>query len=71
MAYIKDLWNLVDFVTNTFFIAWILLRTTAFIIVQRDLWWYDKWPWYPREEWHAFDPMLLADGCFGAAMIFR
>ena len=28
-------------------------------------------PWYPREEWHQFDPMLLSEGMFGAAMIFR
>ena len=25
--------------------------------------------WIPRKEWHSFDPMLLADGLFGAGMI--
>ncbi|XP_066978141.1 transient receptor potential protein isoform X2 [Macrobrachium rosenbergii] len=69
LEYIKDLWNIIDFVTNSFFMAWILLRTTAFIIVQRDLW-RGMWPYYPRETWHSFDPMLISEGCFGAAMIF-
>lgn len=70
MEYIKDLWNIIDFVTNSFFMTWILLRTTSFFLVQKDLW-YDLWPYYPREMWHPFDPMLLSEGCFGAAMIFR
>ncbi|KAF2355082.1 Transient receptor potential channel, partial [Trinorchestia longiramus] len=69
LEYLHDLMNIVDFVTNSFFLAWIQLRVTAWILVHRDLWWYDKWPWYPREQWHAFDPMLLSEGCFGAAMI--
>lgn len=70
MEYIKDLWNIIDFVTNSFFTTWILLRSTSFFLVQKDLW-YDIWPYYPREMWHPFDPMLLSEGCFGAAMIFR
>ncbi|KAK7083512.1 hypothetical protein SK128_014326 [Halocaridina rubra] len=69
LEYIADLWNIVDFITNHFFMAWILLRTTAFFLVQRDLW-NGLWPYYPREQWHAFDPMLISEGCFGAAMIF-
>lgn len=28
-------------------------------------------PYYPREEWDPFDPMLISEGMFGAAMIFR
>lgn len=28
-------------------------------------------PYYPREEWNPFDPMLISEGMFGAAMIFR
>ncbi|XP_069993732.1 transient receptor potential protein [Penaeus vannamei] len=69
LEYIKDLWNIIDFVTNSFFMTWILLRATSFLLVQLDLW-NGLWPWYPREQWHSFDPMLLSEGCFGAAMIF-
>lgn len=70
MEYLADLWNIVDYVTNMFFMTWLLLRATAWILVQRDLW-QGLWPYYPREMWHPFDPMLLSEGCFGAAMIFR
>ncbi|XP_042237960.1 transient receptor potential protein-like isoform X2 [Homarus americanus] len=69
MEYIKDLWNIIDYITNFFFMTWILLRTTSFFLVQKDLW-YGIWPYYPRELWNSFDPMLLSEGCFGAAMIF-
>ncbi|XP_050740535.1 transient receptor potential protein-like isoform X1 [Eriocheir sinensis] len=69
MEYIKDLWNIIDFITNSFFMTWVLLRTTSFFLVQLDLY-RGLWPYYPREMWHAFDPMLLSEGCFGAAMIF-
>lgn len=71
LEYVKDLWNIVDYITNMFYVAWIFLRVTSWILVHRDLWFYDKWPWYPREKWHSFDPMLISEGCFGAAMIFR
>lgn len=27
-------------------------------------------PWYPREEWDPYDPMLLSEGVFAAGMIF-
>lgn len=27
-------------------------------------------PWYPREQWDPFDPMLLSEGVFAAGMIF-
>lgn len=28
-------------------------------------------PWYPREQWDPYDPMLLSEGAFAAGMIFR
>ncbi|EFX85740.1 hypothetical protein DAPPUDRAFT_309057 [Daphnia pulex] len=69
MEYITDLWNLIDFTSNSFFLAWIFLRGVAWFIVQREQW-EGLNPWYPREEWSTFDPMLLSEGMFGAAMIF-
>ncbi|KAJ2941136.1 hypothetical protein O0L34_g10371 [Tuta absoluta] len=67
--YISDLWNIVDFITNMFYIAWISLRVSSWYIVQRD---YKNGmdPWYPREKWDSYDPMLLSEGAFAAGMIF-
>ncbi|XP_068623201.1 transient receptor potential protein [Battus philenor] len=69
MEYVSDLWNIVDFITNMFYIAWISLRFSSWYIVQRD---YRAGldPWYPRERWDSFDPMLLSEGAFAAGMIF-
>ncbi|XP_039305634.1 transient receptor potential protein isoform X2 [Solenopsis invicta] len=69
IEYISDLWNIVDFIQNTFYVIWISLRITAWWIVQRE-YWSGLDPWYPRDQWHAFDPMLLSEGAFAAGMIF-
>ncbi|KOX80578.1 Transient receptor potential protein [Melipona quadrifasciata] len=69
LEYISDLWNIVDFIQNMFYVIWIMLRVTAWIIVQRE-YWSGVDPWYPRDQWHAFDPMLLSEGAFAAGMIF-
>jgi transient receptor potential cation channel subfamily C member 4 len=45
-------------------------KLNGYHYLQREYW--DGWdPWYPREQWHPFDPMLLSEGMFSAAMIFR
>ncbi|CAK9815628.1 Transient receptor potential protein [Anthophora quadrimaculata] len=69
LEYISDLWNIVDFIQNMFYVIWVTLRLTAWIIVQRE-YWSGSDPWYPRDQWHAFDPMLLSEGAFAAGMIF-
>ncbi|XP_050457755.1 transient receptor potential protein [Cataglyphis hispanica] len=69
IEYISDLWNIVDFIQNTFYVIWISLRITAWWIVQTE-YWSGLDPWYPRDQWHAFDPMLLSEGAFAAGMIF-
>ncbi|KAL0116996.1 hypothetical protein PUN28_010099 [Cardiocondyla obscurior] len=67
LEYISDLWNIVDFIQNTFYVIWISLRVTAWWIKE---YWSGLDPWYPRDQWHAFDPMLLSEGAFAAGMIF-
>ncbi|KYN44525.1 Transient receptor potential protein [Trachymyrmex septentrionalis] len=69
IEYISDLWNIVDFIQNTFYVIWISMRITAWWIVQIE-YWDGLDPWYPRDKWHAFDPMLLSEGAFAAGMIF-
>ncbi len=71
LEYLFNLWNLADIVTYGSFMGWIGLRTLSFVWVLKLQ--FDGLPeeeiWYPREEWHPFDPMLLSEGLFGAGMI--
>ncbi|XP_011298653.1 transient receptor potential protein isoform X2 [Fopius arisanus] len=69
LEYVSDLWNIVDFIQNMFYVIWITLRMTAWYTVQREYWSGEN-PWYPRDQWDAFDPMLLSEGAFAAGMIF-
>ncbi|XP_043464170.1 transient receptor potential protein [Leptopilina heterotoma] len=69
LEYISDLWNIVDFIQNTFYVLWMFLRATAWFVVMRE-YWSGEDPWYPRDQWDAFDPMLLSEGAFAAGMIF-
>ncbi|XP_026279150.1 transient receptor potential protein [Frankliniella occidentalis] len=69
LEYIGDLWNIVDFCTNCFYMTWIFLRATSWWLVKVDLW-NGQNPYYPREAWDPFDPMLLSEGAFAAGMIF-
>ncbi|CAH0560770.1 unnamed protein product [Brassicogethes aeneus] len=68
--YISDLWNIVDFITNMFYVIWFALRTAAWFLA----WYEEKFrggdPWYPREMWDSFEPMLISEGAFAAGMIF-
>ena len=48
--------------------AWLSLRMTSWYLVQKDFH-LGEYPWYPREQWHPFDPMLLSEGAFAAGMI--
>ena len=68
MGYLCDLWNLADCFTNMCFTGWILLRMTAYVLVQREEA-AGLNPHVPREEWHAYDPFLISEGLFGAGMI--
>ncbi|GAB0092353.1 Transient receptor potential protein [Sergentomyia squamirostris] len=69
MDYVQDLWNIVDFISNAFYVMWISLRFSSWYTVQRDAQ-AGLNPWYPREKWHDLDPMLLSEGAFAAGMIF-
>ncbi|KYB27779.1 Transient receptor potential protein-like Protein [Tribolium castaneum] len=71
LEYVSDLWNIVDFVTNLFYVAWLSLRLCSIYLTRasraESL---GEDPWFPREEWNSFEPMLIAEGAFAAAMIF-
>eukprot|EP00090_Calanus_glacialis_P035354 TRINITY_DN60378_c0_g1_i1.p1 TRINITY_DN60378_c0_g1~~TRINITY_DN60378_c0_g1_i1.p1 ORF type:complete len:1252 (+),score=238.87 TRINITY_DN60378_c0_g1_i1:183-3758(+) len=71
LEYMKNMWNLADLFCIGAFMNWIGLRAVAWMLVQKESW--DgvdpELIWTPREEWHPFEPMLLADAMFGAGMI--
>ena len=71
LGYLQDLWNLADLFSLGSFMAWIGLRVLAWLIVQKEQW--DGVDpdliWTPKEEWHMFEPQLLAEAMFGAGMI--
>ncbi|KAF5277599.1 hypothetical protein FQA39_LY06092 [Lamprigera yunnana] len=69
LEYLSDLWNIFDFITNAFYVLWMSLRFSSCYIVRKELR-EGRDPWYPREQWQSFDPMLLSEGAFAAGMIF-
>lgn len=65
--YITDMWNIIDFVTNSLYVATLALRVVSYWQVQfSDV----EHSHVPREKWDAWDPMLLSEGLFSAANIF-
>ncbi|KAI1285513.1 Transient receptor potential-gamma protein [Halotydeus destructor] len=68
--YLSDMWNILDFITNSLYVATISLRVIAYLQVQKEINMNTGTANLPRESWDAFDPILLAEGLFAAANIF-
>lgn len=72
--YVNDMWNVIDFVTNSLYVATVALRVVAYYRVQKEnenLAPGSVIPALQREEWDTWDPMLISEGLFSAANIFR
>lgn len=77
--YVNDMWNVIDFVTNSLYVATVALRVVAYYRVQKEnqrqalpaLPTPPALPALQREEWDSWDPMLISEGLFSAANIFR
>ncbi|XP_041973478.1 transient receptor potential-gamma protein-like isoform X2 [Aricia agestis] len=67
--YVHDMWNVIDFVTNSLYVATVALRVVSHFQVRREMALGLQWN-QPREKWDAWDPMLLSEGLFSAANIF-
>ncbi|KAG7305825.1 hypothetical protein JYU34_009975 [Plutella xylostella] len=67
--YVHDMWNVIDFVTNSLYVATVALRVVSHFQVRREQARGLQWN-QPREQWDAWDPMLLSEGLFSAANIF-
>lgn len=70
-AYLRDLWNFIDFTRNTLYVAVGILRVAAYVQqsaeISRDG---AAAAMIPRERWTDFDPQLVAEGLFAAANVF-
>lgn len=71
--YVNDMWNVIDFVTNSLYVATVALRVVAYYRVQKEN--ENQAPGsvieLQREQWDTWDPMLISEGLFSAANIFR
>ncbi|KAG7198402.1 hypothetical protein KM043_005792 [Ampulex compressa] len=69
--YVNDMWNVIDFVTNSLYVATVALRVVAYYRVQKEN--ENQEPGtveLQREQWDTWDPMLISEGLFSAANIF-
>ncbi|GJQ65198.1 hypothetical protein Trydic_g7337 [Trypoxylus dichotomus] len=66
--YVRDMWNVIDFITNSLYVATVALRVVSYYQVQIKE--YDTIDNNERKNWDAWDPMLISEGLFSAANIF-
>lgn len=64
------MWNVIDFVTNSLYVATAALRVVAYYRVLKESQEPDSVE-LQREQWDTWDPMLISEGLFSAANIFR
>ncbi|KAK1130897.1 hypothetical protein K0M31_017201 [Melipona bicolor] len=69
-AYLRDMWNFIDFTRNSLYVATIVLRTAAYLQQRTEISQDPTAALVPRETWSDFDPQLIAEGLFAAANIF-
>ncbi|XP_051166224.1 transient receptor potential-gamma protein isoform X11 [Leptopilina boulardi] len=70
--YVNDMWNVIDFVTNSLYVATVALRVVAYYRVQKENEGREAGSIIElqREDWDTWDPMLISEGLFSAANIF-
>ncbi|XP_062705319.1 transient receptor potential-gamma protein [Aedes albopictus] len=68
--YVNDMWNVIDFVTNSLYVATVALRVVSYFEVQKEMAINRFAADLPREKWDTWDPMLISEGLFSAANIF-
>ncbi|CAA9995355.1 unnamed protein product, partial [Nesidiocoris tenuis] len=68
--YLRNMWNFIDFMRNSLYVAVLVLRVAAYISQRSQITNDPATAYIPREEWDAFDPQLIAEGLFAAANVF-
>ncbi|XP_076681518.1 transient receptor potential-like isoform X2 [Andrena cerasifolii] len=69
-AYLRDMWNFIDFTRNFLYVATLVLRTAAYLQQRAEIREDPMAALIPRETWSDFDPQLIAEGLFAAANVF-
>ncbi|GMS89249.1 hypothetical protein PENTCL1PPCAC_11424, partial [Pristionchus entomophagus] len=67
--YCHNLWNILDFITNSLYLSTFALRTVAYFMVKNDM----RRGFtiqLSRNEWDAWDPTLISECLFATANIF-
>uniref|UniRef100_A0A1I8JFL9 ANK_REP_REGION domain-containing protein n=2 Tax=Macrostomum lignano TaxID=282301 RepID=A0A1I8JFL9_9PLAT len=65
-AYVTDMWNLLDFITNALYVATITLRGVSYYRVHQN----SELRSLHRKYWDAYDPTLISECLFAIANIF-
>ncbi|KAJ6222598.1 hypothetical protein RDWZM_001143 [Blomia tropicalis] len=68
--YLSDMWNILDFINNSLYVATITLRFIAYNRTQTEIQSGLTTYAYQRELWDDYDPILLSEGLFATANIF-
>ncbi|XP_034948418.1 transient-receptor-potential-like protein [Chelonus insularis] len=69
-AYLRNMWNFIDFTRNSLYVATALLRVAAYLQQRAEIQNDPAASFIPRENWGDFDPQLIAEGLFAAANVF-
>ncbi|ELT89523.1 hypothetical protein CAPTEDRAFT_172686 [Capitella teleta] len=69
-TYVQDMWNILDFATNSLYIATFALKLVAYLRVEDEKRNGDPRADLSRGNWDAYDPNLISEGLFAAANIF-
>lgn len=70
-SYLRNMWNIIDFIRDSLYVSVIILRAAAYIQQTQEISADPRKAYIPREQWDDFDPQLIAEGIFAAANIFR
>ncbi|GIZ03786.1 transient-receptor-potential-like protein [Caerostris extrusa] len=70
VLYFQNLWNIIDFTRNSLYVGTAIMRILAYFQAQAEISVNPMAVYIPREAWHPYDPMLIADGLFAAGNIF-
>jgi len=70
-SYLRNMWNIIDFIRDSLYVSVIILRAAAYIQQTQEISADPRKAYIPREQWDDFDPQLIAEGLFAGANIFR
>ncbi|XP_043250231.1 transient-receptor-potential-like protein [Colletes gigas] len=69
-AYLRDMWNFIDFTRNFLYVGTAVLRIAAYLQQRTEIKQDAMAAMVPRETWSDFDPQLIAEGLFAGANVF-